>query len=342
MFTQRSEMPVTRLVIRSLFVSMPLLVAFGCASNQGRYAGVEEAERYVNRPVTSAPPPSDATRVAAYVNGRAISPSAMQQRLLESGGATILEEFVLEQQLREACAEANVEITDADIAREERIFLDAMRATGLSSGSAADARLLRDLRRTRGLGDARYDALLQRTAMLRRLAEPFVTVTPASIELAYRLRYGTRHRVRIITVPTTRDAQQAATRLRAGEPFEQVAVDLSTDVSASRGGLLAPLHLEDPSYPAPVRASIRNLSPGGVSSPIALDAGFAIVRLEAIVPPPANAPSMAAARADMERESRLVQERLEMNRIARELLEDADIRIEDATLRSMWDARSQG
>ena len=44
----------------------------------------------------------------------------------------------------------------------------------------------------------------------------------------------------------------------------------------------------------------------------------------------------------MERESRLVQERLEMNRIARELLEDADIRIEDATLRSMWDARSQG
>ncbi|MCA9310152.1 MAG: peptidylprolyl isomerase [Phycisphaerales bacterium] len=295
---------------------------------------MERVGRYVGqRPAAATPTEVNDETPALYVDGRPVTRAEMWERMTEVSGAAMLDEVVLDRRLEAACREADIEITDADLEREEALFLDALGDTGVSRDSETAARMLEQVRRTRGLGPVRYDALLRRSAMLRRLVASDVNVTEAAARLAWNLRYGPRRQVRLITTSTSRDAQQVSVRLRGGEPFEVVASETSTDISASRGGLLEPMHLDDASYPAAVRRVIGDLAVGETSSPIALEEGFAIVKVIADVPAPPGAPEFTSVEPAMRREARLVQERLLMARLASELTEGANLRIEDPGLR---------
>jgi hypothetical protein len=72
-------------------------------------------------------------------------------------------------------------------------------------------------------------------------------------------------------------------------------------------------------------------------SPLAIDNGYAVVKLEQKLTSPSGAPGMESVRADLEREVRVRQERLLMARLARRLLDEARLSIVDPGLRGAWE-----
>ena len=117
-------------------------------------------------------------------------------------------------------------------------------------------------------------------------------------------------------------------------------MEVSTDASASRGGLLAPMSRLDPSYPAAIRQAVWALDGAGeLSDPIMLTNGYAIVQLvreiEAAREADADAPP-GANRAELERLVRLSQERILMDQLARRLMAGVSVTIFDDSLQDSW------
>jgi hypothetical protein len=83
--------------------------------------------------------------------------------------------------------------------------------------------------------------------------------------------------VRMIVVPTEREALQVLKRLQAGEDFAAVAKEKSIDPSAAKGGDMGPI---DPaSLNSSVRAALNRLKPGQVSDLVKVPTGYAILQL---------------------------------------------------------------
>jgi len=279
----------------------------------------------------------DAARPALVVDGEPIRWEAIRDRLAEAAGASVLEEVVLDRRLADAAARAGVSLSAADVEEENRLYAAAL-AEGAAEGRDADAeRLLERVRRRRGLGEARFSALTRRTALLRKLVQPDVEVSDAALREAYALRHGPRYEGRLITTATLREASEARAAVADGTPFTEAAARRSTDVSAERGGLLEPISAADPTYPKSIRDALQRLEPGEVSLPIALDDGYAVLKLERVIPP--DGVTLEEARPRLRREVRLRQERILMNELARELLDDASVTVFDPALRWAWETR---
>lgn len=316
----------------------------GCGSTSGGGGGGGTVERKVTRglePAPKAPSVANDERPLMLVNGEPVRWDVMRGRLIEAAGAGVVEEVALEKALEKECTKQRVVVTPADIAAERDLFAQTLVSTGamgMKDQAAADA-VLEDVRRDRGLGDERFASLLRRTAMLRRLVQGEVAVTPAALDQAYMLKYGERLRARLITVPTPNDAAAALARINGGEAFEVVATQVSTDLSAARGGLLDPVSPVDPTWPSALREALEKLQPGGVSPAFAVESGYAIVKLEERTSASSGMPSLDTVRAELEREVRLRQERLLMARLARRLLSETDVSVADPKLREAWESR---
>lgn len=284
-------------------------------------------------------------RPPVIVNGEAVSWNDLRPSLVEAAGAVALEEAALDIALERALAEQGVRWQDLDLAAERAILVDQLAdaaPTGAARESRADRgeRLLIQLRASRGLGPQRFDGYLRRNAALRRLVRADVSLSEPLIRQAYDLRYGPRIPVRIIVTSTIDLATQAVQRLEAGEPFAEVAALLSTDESASRGGLLEPVSPADPTYPKALRDAATELDPGERSGVVALEQGFAVLQREPGDLRASEPPALADVRPDLEREARLRQERLLIGEKARELLEGSRITIFDAALDRAWSQRT--
>jgi len=314
------------------------------------FRGLEASERYVAgdaRP-SSSDRAGDAAasslsdqRVAAMVGEHAITWADLRPILVEASGGLALEEVVLNRLVESRCASEQIVIEPSDLQAERARFIQSLVAEGVAAGPDEGERLLQRVRSARGLGDARFDALLRRTAGMRKLVQPRVQVTPAAVEQAYQLRYGPRYRVRIITVDTARSAGEVCSRLARGEEFSALAARESTDASRARGGVIDLVSPADPTWPVGLRKSIEQLAargPGSISDPIALDRGYAIVILDEIVNP-AHAPPLDAIRAELEGDVRSRQERLYMNELADQLLAEAGLAVLDPALERSWRQR---
>src|SRR5690606_24712031 len=143
-----------------------------------------------------------------------------------------------------------------------------------------------------------------------------------------------------IVLPSLDEARRALARLEAGEPFVDVAVEMSTDASAARGGLLEPVSRADPSYPDALLNALWSLEPGTPSSPILLDDQYAILLLVREIE--GQDVQIEAVRPEVERSARLAQERLRMDQLARNLLSDARITIFDEALKESWNRMRRG
>ena len=270
---------------------------------------------------------------AAMWNNDAISFDEMRPRLMEAAGSGILEELLLERALEKELALKSISIDDAAIAAEEAAALAA-----LAPDRSRAEQLLNRLRTLQGMGAVRWKALLKRNAGLRALARASSGISEENIRQAYDARHGPKRSARLIVATDLAQAQAALSRLDAGEPFGEVAATLSTDASASRGGLLAPISQLDHSYPQAVRDTLFALKVGARSDPILIDGGYAIIELRAEIPGDGAEPS--AVRNECEAAARLAQERVEMDRIARGLVRDARPTLFDASLEDSW-RRSQ-
>jgi parvulin-like peptidyl-prolyl isomerase len=250
----------------------------------------------------------------------------IEPQLLEAVGGRIVRERVLDARLARAAAREGIEI-DADDLQRERSLLTAT----LAEDPDRAERLLDELRRSRGLGPIRFEALLRRTALLRRLVAEEVEITDAALEGAHDLAHGPRRVARIVVVEDLRAASDARRSLDAGTPFATVAVERSLDASADRGGLLAPVSRLDPSWPVAFRRAVFDAEIGRVSEPVRIDARTLLILVEA--ERPGTGVSLDAARDDAEAAARLAIERLLMDRLARRLVPENAIDPIDPSLR---------
>lgn len=312
----------------------PAVGLLSCGSETAPDAGLDRSERYVQREKDQAPP-SERERPAAILAGEPISWAELRPALAEAAGGRVLEEVALDRLLAAQAAAAGIVIGPAQIDAEQRLLAQSLGLDG--SDPVGDAEVIDRVRRLRGLGEVRYAALLRRNATLRALAAPTIVVDEDAARRAYELRYGELIEVRLLTTATLREAQGALDRLRAGEPFGEVAAQVSTDVSAARGGILEPIHPSDASYPAALRQALIDATDGQVAGPIALEQGYALaLRVGSTLPRPA--PLFESVRDAMEREARLNQERLLMDRLARRMLEGIGLTALDRSLDWSWRA----
>jgi parvulin-like peptidyl-prolyl isomerase len=271
----------------------------------------------------------DPSPAVAIVDGRPVRQADLAPALLEIGGSQALTEAILDLRIEAEARRRGVEVTADDLSREESLL-----QASLDADADATTRLLATLRSDRGLGPVRYAALIRRNALLRAMVAPEVSVTESDIAAHFDLQYGERRQARIITTPSLAGAVEAIRRLGDGASFADLAVELSTDSSAARGGLLAPVSRSDATYPQPLRTTLWTLEPGGISPPIMLDGSYAILECERIIS--ANETPLETVRGEIEELARLHQERILMETLARELLAGASITILDAELDRQW------
>jgi len=307
-----------------------LLLLYGCGSAQDSSEfGGGAAESRPNAASSSNEARRD--RVVGLVDGRAVRMSDLEPTLLELAGAEALGEVVLDRRLQQEAADRGLAISPADIEREREL----LRRT-LSDDPDEAVRLLERLRTRRGLGETRFPALLRRNALLRAMVRDRVELNEASLRATFDMLHGEKYQPRLIVVDRLAEAEAIFDRLDNGAAFADLAVAYSTDASAGRGGLLEPISPADPSYPKAIRDALKPMTPGDVSRPVMIDGGFAILRLERIVPP--NGTRYDDVRARLVELTRRNQERILMEELARRLISEARITITDDTLEEAWEA----
>jgi len=313
-------------------VSLPILflilVTLGCnATPRDSRTSDTPGNAGANRNTTNAQPQA---KPIAYVDGQNVRVTDLEDELLELAGGTALREHVLDTALRERLDRRGITLGPGELQAEKQRLLSLL---GADANQAT--RLLRTVRERRGLGEVRFEQFLWRNAALRVLTAEQVELGEADIRRAFSLRYGQRYRVRLIVVSNVAEAARVRRELEGGTPFFQAAIDRSSDESAARGGLLPPIHPDDPTYPAAVRQVLPRLQPGQVSRPIALDQGVALVKLESTVP--GQSVSFASVRDALERDVRLEAEEQRMRQLALSLVDEADVLILSPALQAAWD-----
>lgn len=271
-----------------------------------------------------------AAGIVAVWRDEAVTWDRIRPVLAELAGSAALQEVLLDRLLEQRARERGIAPDAAATEREEELLLGY-----LDKDPARASRLLAELRARQGLGPVRWAALLRRNAILRALVAPDVQVLQAQVAAAHDAAHGPRRRARVVAVPDLRAAQAVSDRLAKGERFEDVAAEASTDPSAPRGGLVAPMSRLDPGVPAAVREALWSVQrPGEVSPPALVGTGYVIVRYEG--DEPGDGVPLEAVRAEAERAVRVAQERARMDTLAQEILRGVQPSIFDESLADSW------
>lgn len=301
-----------------------------------------------NRPIAAAAqPPAESgaagmpDRPAVLIDGEVVGWAAVQPWLAETAGGTVLQEMALDRRLAREFVQRTWTLADDEV-REERTRLArtmALTSAGGEPGADQAERLLDRLRRDRGLGEARFAALLRRSAMLRRLVADEVVIDEGALVQLHAVRHGPRLQGRIIVVDSHAEAAALAARLSgAGSDmpaqFSRAAMAQSTDESRAWGGVLPAFSTEDASAPLVLRRAAAGLQPGQLSGVLALERGFGLFLLDAVVP--GSGRTLEQARDELRFEARLRQERLLMDRLAARYLREANVQPQDRGLDWSW------
>lgn len=283
--------------------------------------------------VPSAPADSVGT-----IDGEAFSRAALVELLLRTHGPVLFNELVVIARADAEAQKRGLTLRDEQIDEEHQRFLrsmvDPLSGLGGEEFNRAEAeRVLDVVLAEKGLSREEYRLGLKRTSLLRLLVKGEVAVSDEEVEVEVRRRTGPRVSVRHIQVGSLLQAEQALSELRAGRPFEEVAIRLSGHrASAPEGGLLPPFSREDPRVPATLRAAAFALEPGQVSDPIRVGNWYHLLRVEGNVPPEGT-PS-ESARDTVREELRRIREDERIPGVYQRLLNEANVEIHDPALRS--------
>ncbi|MEX0777372.1 MAG: peptidylprolyl isomerase [Phycisphaeraceae bacterium] len=265
----------------------------------------------------------------AYVDGRPVTAGALLPALVETAGGRILAETVIDQGLRQRLEQARLKVTAEQIEAERQILLHS-----LAADRDQAQRLLDELRQRRALGQQRFAALLWRNAAMRVLVQDQVAVSDAAVRQMYELVYGPRFEARIIVTEGAGQAADLARQAREGASFIDLAIQHSTDVSRAQGGLLPTISPQDATFPAGIREALARLQPGQVSDPVALDRGFALLKLERKIA--GGAVRYDDVKSELTLHVRRQAQRIEMQRLAREIVTGANVVITDPGLKESY------
>ncbi|MEM9347050.1 MAG: hypothetical protein AAGB26_10580 [Planctomycetota bacterium] len=302
----------------------PFLI--GCQSNATQNPQDDSADPVT--PIDEAGPP------VAYVDGKAVNRSEIYRLIVPAHGGDALAEILIDRAVKSRLRQQAIQLTAGEIDAERNFLLDS-----LDPDPDQAARLMREMRLQRGLDEERFADMLRRNAGLRRLVRDEIKINDLAIQQAYQLRYGQRYQVRLITTEDLDALTRARRKVIGGASFTELAIELSTDISASQGGLLSPISPADPTYPKAIRDALPGLNMSNpktrLSRAIALTQGYALLWLEKVVQPE-DPPEMASVRGELELSVRRELERLRMRQLARTLIEQADVVVLDPELNKAW------
>lgn len=294
-------------------------------------------------PVNSAAPSVATSPTVGIVNGQVLTLEQMRPYLMEAGGTVAVEEIAMDRVLRQQFADAGLKLTSGEISAEEGKLIEALREAAGDDAARGEELLLR-VRAARGLGPARYAALLERNAMLRRMVAGEVTITADQLEQGKQVRFGQRYRGRVVITRSEREASAARGQVASAgsvqgmrEKMSELAAQSTLTSSSYPGGVTEPISAADTAYPGSLRTVIAKMQPGELSPVIALDKAFAVFFLEEVLPGNANPSSR-----DVEEIRRTLQnatERIAMERKARQVMEAAGVNIVEPGLRWTWENR---
>ena len=268
----------------------------------------------------------------AIVSSTPIRRADLMPLLIESAGGEVLTEVILDVLLTRELERRQLTLTPQEIEAERQRMLGR-----LSEDPDESRRMLDEVLRRRRMGRRRLDLSLRQTAALRKLIADEAQISDAMVRQAYEQQQAPSTECRLILVDSLQKAQEVLERLEAGESFIDLAIRRSTDPSRNQGGLLPLIAPGDVTFPAAITAAAAKLEPGQISDPIALEAGFALLRCERKIAPQPVPFEQAAERirADLQ----LSLERTLMERQYRALLESADITVLDAELDAQFKER---
>lgn len=273
-------------------------------------------------------------RPPALVNGNPLYWDDLRPVLAELAGSEALQEVILDQKASEALASRGMAVSQDDIAGERKLLLES-----LSDDPNHAIRLLDELRDRQKLGKHRFEALLKRNASLRMLVKENVKVTEEAVQNMHELLHGPKRQARLMVLPNLEAAQAAINLVNSGISFADVAVEMSIDSSAARGGLLEPISRVDPTYPESIRQTLWSLNPGEMSGPILMADQYAVLMLLKRVG--GDGMRIEDARPGLERMVRIQQERLLMDQLARRLVQDTQVTVFDDALNESWSRRKR-
>ena len=274
--------------------------------------------------------PSAVIQTLARINDQPITMADLQAGLLEAAGGQLLAEKVLSLQLHKKLGSAL--ITQQDIQNERARFV-----ASLHSNPQLAEKLLAQLKQRQGLGKERFADFLFRQAALRKLVEPQVTVTDKAIRQAFELKYGPMSVVQIILTDSPAQAVKILNLARKGRDFALLVNEYSQDPrSKASNGMLPPISPADATFPIALHKAIKQCHVGQISDVVALDNGFAILKLvsknqrQAVLLEDVRSTLAAAVRLDVEQ--------MLMRQLAATLMDQAQVVVLDRELNQSWQA----
>ncbi len=319
------DRPRPALLLLALLALMP-----GCATTPAsdtaartRLSGVSTpTEAQPSRETSSPSAARGEETIALLIGGEPVTWSTLRPLLAEAGGAEVVDELALEHALRRTLRARGLTVGPAEIdaARENWLALLA------DAGVSAEAESV--VRRRRGLGEERFRRLMWRNAALRALVDPAeITPSDAEIGLARAIRTGRRYLASGVIARDTATALAISegARTNAGGPLAGLwSVATERDLQPFQA-MISPL---DPAYPDSIRRALAGLPPRTPSGAIAVEEGYAVLVVDAVIEPRSSSADDAALR----RELTIRKTRVAMERLARELVSRTEVTRLDRSL----------
>jgi len=285
---------------------------------------------------TADPQSPNQQHIVALVDDLPITFDQIQHDLSELAGKEALIDLVLDHQLEAELDHRNLQINPSDLDHERALFVRTIAGV---DPKAPNFGLLDSIRASRGLGPDRYPRLIRRNAMLRALAADSAVPSDAEYQLAERIAFGMTYRVRLFVTDQQRQAIELRQRILSAPPDAQrwgladACTTGSIHPSASRGGLIPKLSADDPAYPIVLTKAIKATPPGQLSKVLSSDAGYVLLFVEAINPAAAPTPEQIRS---VHEQLELRKQRVEMQRLATQLIADAQVTVLDQSLNWSW------
>jgi len=273
-------------------------------------------------------------KTVALIENTPIGSQDLESTLYELAGKQALREAVLDHALRRELEKQGLSISSGHLAHERTLFEQRMN----TPGNQQSTRIIGDeVYRSRGLGPTRRQAMFWRNAALRLLASGPTSIEQSEVDSALEIAYGPKTIARLILTENERDAAEVL-RVLGPAPtvsaFARIAEQRSIDPTASRGGLLPPVHAADARFPVAIRNVLGRLNPGSISTIIPLDIGSAVLMVES--KQPASVPPEAAEER-LRGELTIQRERAAMDELARQLIARTRVDVLNHSLGWSWE-----
>lgn len=270
---------------RWIILGVVSAVGAGCATKDGGQAPL--ADHSSDNQPNPARTASANDPMIAHVEGVTITLQQLQQPLMEAYGLNLLLRLVQLDLVKADAAKAQVAVTDADIQREQQISLDTLFKDAPPDQDRQ--KLLDQFLAQQHLSQYEFDLTMRANAYLRKIAEPMLKgkITDENLHEAFGVVYGETVQIRHIQCANMQEIAEAQRRLAAGEPFEQVARELSrNERTAPLGGEVAAFSREQ-DLPQAFKDTAFALKEGQVSDPVYADGAYHLIKLEKRFPPKA-------------------------------------------------------